>query len=174
MTSLRQLCRTTAALAAAVSLVAAGCQWTPPGPRAEKGLPPAYLRNQINDPALRKVADEIQTWASRQAGVGGQPLYSRAEVLPLTQTVQPYGVGAYQQEPRLPVILTTGPGWAGLQPTEKEAKTTQAFTELSARLQTLARQPSLRPTLTLQTPQGMELAWINHLDPSGKILHGDE
>jgi hypothetical protein len=155
-------------------LAAAGCQRTPSGPATEQGLPPAYLRNQINDPALRKVAEQIQTWALGQVAAAGQPLYSRVEVLPPAQTVQPYGVGAYQQEPRLPVILITGPGWSGLQLMEKEAKAAQAFTELSAQLQTLPPQPPLRPTLTIQTPQGMELAWINHLDPSGKNLHGDE
>jgi len=155
-------------------LAATGCQRTPPGRAAEKGLPPAYTRNQINDPAIRKVAEEIQTWALQQVGAGGQPLYSRAEVPPPVQTVQPYGVGAYQQEPRLPVILTTGPGWAGLKIAEKEAKVAQAFREFAERLQALKRQPALRPTLTIQTPQGMELAWINHLDSNGKYVHGDE
>jgi hypothetical protein len=137
-------------------------------------LPLAYTRNQITDPALRKVAEEIQSWTVQQVGAGGQALYSRVEVLPTAQTVQPYGVGAFQQEPRLPVILTTGAGWDGLQTAEKEAKAAQAFRDVSTRLQALKRQPPLLPTLTLQTPQGMELAWINHLDPSGKHLHGDE
>jgi hypothetical protein len=132
------------------------------------------MRNQITDPALRKVTDEIQKWAVEQIGAGRQPLYSRAEVLPPAQTVQPYGVGAYQQEPRLPVILTTGPGWAALRPAEKEAMAAQAFHDFSERLQALKREPPLQPTLTIQTPQGMELAWINHLDPSGKNVHGDE
>jgi hypothetical protein len=172
VTSIRHLCCTTA-LASLVWL-AAGCQRTPPGSAGGQGLPPAYGRNQILDPALRKVADEIQTWALLQVGSGGQPLYSRAEVLPPAQTVQPYGVGAFQQETRLPVLLITGPGWSGLQPMEKETKAAQAFTELSKRLQTLAQQPPLRPTLTIQTPQGVALGWINHLDPSGKNLHGDD
>jgi hypothetical protein len=90
------------------------------------------------------------------------------------RTVQPYGVGAYQQEPRLPVILTTGPGWAALKPPEKEEMAAQAFQDFSERLQALQREPPLQPTLTIQTSQGMELAWINHLDPSGKNVHGDE
>jgi hypothetical protein len=155
-----------------VWLAASGCQRTP-GP-AEQALPPAYTSDQINDPALRGIARDIQTWALQQVGAGGQKLYGRAEVLPPVPTVQPYGVGAYQQEPRLTVILTTGPGWAGLQLAEKEAKVAQAFRDFSERLQTLKREPPLRPTLTIQTPQGMELAWINHLDPSGKNVHGDE
>jgi hypothetical protein len=168
--------RSISAVVTAAWLAALGCQRTVPGERAadEKELAPAYTRNQIIDPALRKIAEAIQTWAAEQTGSGGQKLYSRAEVLPPAQTVQPYGVGAYQQEPRLPVILTTGPGWAGLKVPEKETKVAQAFTEFSRRLQSLQREPPLRPTLTIQTPQGMELGWINHVDPGGKNLHGDD
>jgi hypothetical protein len=154
-------------------LAAAGCQRPAPAPQPE-ALPPAYTSNQIVDPALRKVAEEIKTWTGQQVGAGGQKLYSQAEVLAPAQTVQPYGVGSYQQELRLPVILRTGPGWAGLPLGEKEAKVAQAFTRLSEQLQALKREPPLRPTLTVQTPQGMELAWVNHLDPSGKYVHGDE
>jgi hypothetical protein len=155
-------------------LAVSGCQRTPPGRPAEKELPPAYTSSHINDPALRTIAQEIQTQALQQVGTGGQLLYSRAEVLPPVPTVQPYGVGVFQQELRLPVIFTTGPGWALRKPEDKEKIVAQAFREISERLLTLKREPALRPTLTVQTPQGMELAWINHLDPSGKNVHGDE
>lgn len=152
-----------------------GCRRTSPDPTtADRELPPAYTRNRIIDPALRKVAEEMQSWALQQTGAGGQPLYGRVEVLPPVQTVQPYGIGVFQQEPRLPIILTTGSGWAGLEITVKEAKTTQAFQDFSERLQALKREPSLQPTLTIQTPQGMELAWVNRLAPNGKNVHGDE
>ena len=56
----------------------------------------------------------------RDHGAPAAPLFSRVEVLPPTRTVLPYGVGAYQQEPRLPAILTIGPGWASQEPEEKE------------------------------------------------------
>lgn len=152
-----------------------GCRRTAPSPAmAEKGLPPAYTRNQITDPALRKVAEAIQTWALQQTGDGGQPLYGRVEVLPPVQTVQPYGIGVFQQEPRLPIILTTGAGWASLEIAAKEAKTAQAFHDFSERLQALKRETPLQPTLTIQSPQGMELAWVNRLVPNGKNVHGDE
>ena len=160
--------------AALAGLLLSGCQPTPPPKPPNEKLPPAYVRNLITDPALRKIAEEIQKAALQEVGAGGQPLYSRAEVLPPAQTVQPYGVGAYQQEPRLPIILTTGPGWAGLKHEDKEAKVAQMFLHIKAQLAALKQQPPLQPTLTIQTPQGMELAWINHLDPSGKNLHGDE
>ncbi len=154
-------------------LAAWGCQPPPPPPQKTADLPPAYVRNRIEDPALRAAAEEIRTQVLREVGTGGRLLYSRAEVLPPAQTVQPYGVGSFQQEPRLPVILTTGPGWAGLKPAEREAKVAEEFTALAAKLEALKRTPLLRPTLTIQTPEGIELAWINHLDPGGKNLHGD-
>lgn len=154
-----------------------GCQrLQQPPPAGEQALPLAYTSNQITDPALRSIAEEIQDLALKQIGAGGLPLYSRVEVLVPAKTVQPYGVGAFQQELRLPVILTTGLGWAGLkrEGNEKEAKIAQTFNAISAKLEKLNRKPPLWPTLTIQTPQGMELAWINHLDASGKNLHGDE
>ncbi len=154
-------------------LAASGCGPAPPSGDAQQGLPPAYTRNQITDPDVHRSAEAIQEWAAKQIGAGGQALFSRSEVLPPAQTVQPYGVGAYQQELRLPVILTTGPGWSGLTPAEKEAAAERAFSGCAGHLQGLKREPPLRPTLTIQTPQGMELAWINHLDP-GKNVHGDE
>lgn len=154
-----------------LGLIALGCE---PRNAAKAGLPPAYTSNQITDPALHEAADEIQTWATRQTNAGQKPLYSRVEVLPPVPTVQPYGVGVFQQEVRLPVILTTGPGWTGMKLPEKEAAVAQAFRHISERLQALNHKPALQPTLTVQTPQGMELAWMNQLDPSGKNVHGDE
>jgi hypothetical protein len=152
----------------------AGCQRVPPPPPPQQELPPAYTSNQITDPALRRIEEEIRDLVAKQIGAGGMPLFSRTEVLVPARTVQPYGVGAFQQELRLPVILTTGLGWARLKRDDKEAKVAQTFNAISAKLETLKRQPPLWPTLTIQTPQGMELAWINHLDASGKNLHGDE
>jgi hypothetical protein len=160
--------------AALVWLAALGCQRTPPDRPPESGLPPAYASRHFNDPELGKIAEEICQQALQKTAPSGQPLYSRAEVLPPAPTVQPYGVGVYQQEVRLPVILTTGAGWSLLKTEEKEKTAAQAFRDLSERLRSIQHDPQLRPTLTIQTPEGMELAWINHLDPNGKNLHGDE
>jgi GAF domain-containing protein len=152
-----------------------GCQRQPPAERPANGeLAPAYTRNAIVDPALREVAETIRTQALQEAGADRRALYSRVEVLPPAQTVQPYGVGVYQQEPRLPVILTTGPAWAGLKQADKETRVAKTFRAIAAQLEALKRTPPLQLTLTIQTPQGEELGWINHLDPSGKNLHGDE
>jgi hypothetical protein len=155
-------------------LAALGCQRMPPDRPAAKDLPPAYASRRFNDAELGTIAEEIRQQALQKVGPGGQPLYSRAEVLPPVPTVQPYGVGVFQQELRLPVIFTTGPGWALLKPDDKEKTVVEAFGEISERLRPLKREPALRPTLTVQTPQGMELTWINHLNPSGKNVHGDE
>lgn len=175
--------RTDLAALAVVWLAVSGCDpdsmlpsagMPPPRPTGEQLLP-AYQRSQINDPRLHEVATKFKTWALEQrVGADQPPLFSRVEVLPPTQTVLPYGVGAFQQEPRLPAILTTGPGWAGLKPQEKEARVVQAFRELSERLAALKHDPPLRPALTIQTPQGMVLGWINTLDGGRKHLHGED
>lgn len=162
------------AWAALASVVALGCQGTPPDRPAGKQLPPAYASRHFSDPKVRELADQIQAQAVKPVGRDGLKLYSRAEVLPPVPTVQPYGVGVFQQELRLPVILTTGPGWSTLSPAGKEEEVARAFNEFSAVLRRLKREPPLRPTLTVQTPQGMELTWINRLDPNGKNVHGDE
>jgi hypothetical protein len=148
----------------------------PTRPGSGEGLPVAYPRSEILDPKLRELTQEFQTWALQQqtAGTHPAPLFSRVEVQPPTRTVLPYGVGAYEQELRLPAILTTGPGWESQEPEEKEAVAAQAFRKLSQGLETLKRQPPLRPTLTIQTPSGLELAWINDLIAGRKNIHGDE
>ncbi len=140
-------------------------------------LAPAYQNSQdkINDPRLIDLAERFKDWALKQrAGANQTLLFGRAEVLPPTQTVLPYGVGAFQQEPRLPAILTTGPGWAALTPEDKEASVAAVFSELSRRLQALKLDPSPRPTLTIQMPSGLVLGWINDLMPGRKNLHGEE
>ncbi len=152
-------------------LAMVGCQ---PPPTPVGVLPPAYTSNQIMDPALQQIAEDIQTWVSKQVGAGEKPQYGRVEVLPPVPIVQPYGVGVFQHEVRLPVILTTGPGWADMKPEAKEEAVTQAFREISDRLLALKREPVLQPTLTVQTPLGMELTWINRLDPNEKNVHGDD
>lgn len=144
-------------------------------------MPPAYVSNQITDPALQEAAEDIKSWASQRVGHDKKPLYSRVEVLPPVPIVQPYGVGVFQQEMRLSVILTTGPGWAGaklglkdVSPGYKEAAVVEAFHYITKRLESLEHKPTLKATLTIQTPEGMELTWINHLEANGKYVHGDE
>jgi hypothetical protein len=85
----------------------------------------------------------------------------------------PYGIGTYQKQPRLPAILTTGPGWRDLAADDREALAARAFQELSRRLESSAGAAAVRATLTIQTPQGLELCWINELEPGRKLLHGE-
>jgi hypothetical protein len=146
----------------------------PAGARAQ-GLPQAYPRSHINDPRLRTLAQEFETWTlqQRSAGANPAPLFLRVEVQPPTRTVLPYGVGAYQQELRLPAILTIGPGWASLKPDEREAAAAQAFRKLSLDLEALKLDPPLRPTLTIQTASGLVLGWINDLVQGRKNIHGE-
>jgi hypothetical protein len=122
-----------------------------------------------------EAAQKFKDWALKERDTANPaPLFSRVEVLPSTQTVLPYGVGAFEQEPRLPVILTTGPGWSALAPEAKEALVAKAFLDLSERLRSLKLAASPRPTLTIQTPNGLVLGWINDLAEGRKNLHGDE
>lgn len=160
-----------------IATLAASCLALPacePAVHTEGKLPPAYTSNQITDPAIVRAAGEITTWAAEQKGAEGKALYGKVEVLAPVPIVQPYGVGIFQEELRLPVIFTTGPGWAGLEHEKKEAAVATAFNHLSDVLRALDHKPELPPTLTVQSPQGIELAWINRLDPSGKNVHGDD
>src|SRR5438045_5920014 len=100
----------------------AGCGWfTPPPPGGTGQWGSVEKTTSPSDPKLKTVAEDWQRWILEQAPTpGGAPLFSRAELLPVTVTTLPYGVGAYQQQPRWPVILTTGPGWSALKREQKE------------------------------------------------------
>ena len=151
--------------------LATACSRTPTPPPSPN-LPPAYAKGRIIDPKLEEVARRFTVWTEEQRA-GGQPVFARIEVLPPTETLLPYGLGAYQKELRLPVIVTVGPGWSGLQPAERESLASKVFEDLAARIEALMLHPPLRPTLTVQTPQGLELGWINDVTPGRKLLHGD-
>ncbi|HEX7379736.1 MAG TPA: hypothetical protein VF278_21610 [Pirellulales bacterium] len=170
----RSLQTWTLALAMLACAAVLGCTRPPPEQPAGNQLPPAYASRHFDDPDVRALADQIEAQALKPIIRDGRKLFSRVEVLPPVPTVQPYGVGLFQQEVRLPVILTTGPGWSALTAKQKEAQVARDFNEFSAILLGLKRDPPLRPTLTVQTPEGMELTWMNRLDPSGKNVHGDE
>ena len=134
---------------------------------------PAYTRDKILDPKLAEVARAFTGWVEAQRS-GTAPIFSRVEVLPPTPTVLPYGIGANQKETRLPAILITGPGWPSLKREERESLAARSFQELSARLEAVKPEPPIRPSVTIQTPQGLELAWINQVEPGEKYLHGEQ
>jgi hypothetical protein len=167
------LSRAVLAALSCLGLAIPACE-PPEAPRKSPALPPAYTSNLITDPALVGVIEEIRDWTLKRTGAEEKPLYSRVEVLHPVKTVQPYGVGVFQQESRLPVILTTGPGWEGLSHEQREAAVAEAFNHIQDLLKPLHDDSSPRCTLTVQTPLGIELAWINHLDPSGHNVHGND
>jgi hypothetical protein len=74
----------------------------------------------------------------------------------------------------MPAILITGPGWRALAGDDREALTARAFHELSRLLESSARASAVRATVTVQTPQGLELCWVNDLEPGRKLLHGED
>ena len=151
----------------------------PPAPRpadveaTSSEPPPAYTRDKIIDPKLAEAARAFTGWVEAQKA-GTAPIFSRVEVLPPTPTLLPYGIGTNQKETRLPAILITGPGWPSLKLEEREALAARAFQELSDRLAAVKPEPPIRPSVTIQTPQGLELAWINQVEPGEKYLHGEQ
>src|SRR4029077_9331004 len=142
---------------------AAGAAPTP-GDMPSGGMPPAYTRDKILDPKLAEAARAFTAWAVDQK-VGAKPVFGRVETLPPAPTLLPYGIGTYQKQARLPAILITGPGWPELSRDDREALAARAFQELSRLLESSPGGSAARATVTIQTPQGLELAWINDLEP---------
>jgi hypothetical protein len=152
-------------------LASTGCERrtaAPPGI-----LPPAYTRDKILDPKLAEVARAFTAWAGEQKTPAGA-MFGRVEVLPPAPTILPYGIGTFQKQPRLPAILITGPGWHGLAADARDGLAARAFEELSRLLESKGSESAVRATVTIQTPQGLELCWINDLEPGRKLLHGED
>jgi hypothetical protein len=158
------------ALPIAVILASSGCDRPAVAPAGD--LPPAYTRDKIVDPNLAEVARAFTVWAQEQKVRAGA-VFEKVEVLPPAPTLLPYGIGTYQKQLRLPAILITGPGWRAMTDDEREALAARAFQELSRLLEAKASAAAVRATVTIQTRQGLELAWMNDLEPGRKLLHGE-
>jgi hypothetical protein len=154
----------------AAVLASTGCDRRTATPTGD--LPPAYTRDKFLDPKLAEVARAFTAWAGEQK-VQATAVFSRVEVLPPAPTLLPYGIGTYQKQMRLPAILTTGPGWRDLAGDDREALAARAFQELSRLLESSTSAAAVQATLTIQTPHGLELCWINELEPGRKLLHGE-
>jgi hypothetical protein len=159
------------ALPIAAVLASAGCDRRAVAPAGD--LPPAYTRDKILDPTRADVARAFTAWAGEQKVQAGA-VFGGVEVLPPAPTLLPYGIGTYQKQLRLPAILITGPGWRALASDDREALAARAFQELSRLLESSASASIVRSTVTIQTPQGLELCWINDLEPGRKLLHGED
>jgi len=138
-------------------------------PIMEADLPPAYPRAEITDLKLLEAARAFSDWALNQK-VGDLPIFQRMEALPPVDTLLPYGIGSFQKEHRFPLILITGAGWQKLTSEAQETTAAAAYTEIGR----LLGDHPIKPTLTLQTPLGEELGWINALPIRGKLLHGQD
>jgi hypothetical protein len=159
------------ALGVAAVLASTGCDRRAVAPSGD--LPPAYTRDKILDPKLAEVARAFTAWAGEQKVQAGA-VFERVEVLPPAPTLLPYGVGTYQKQLRLPAILITGPGWRTLDSDDREAQAARAFHQLSRLLETSGGATAGRATVTVQTPQGLELCWINDVQPGRKLVHGED
>jgi hypothetical protein len=160
-------------LLAGLLLASPGCDRPSVPPRGD--LPPAYTRDKILDPKLAEAARAFTRWAGEQK-VGTRPAFERVEVLPPAPTILPYGIGTYQKQSRLPAILITGPGWRDLSRADRDALAARAFRELSRLLEPTGAESAtaVRATVTIQTRQGLELGWINDLEPGRALLHGED
>jgi hypothetical protein len=158
-------------LPVAAALATLGCNRQPAPPAGD--LPPSYTRDKIVDPKLAEVARAFTAWTAEQKVPAGA-VFGRVEVLPPAPTLLPYGIGNYQKQLRLPAILITGPGWRALTADAREALATRAFQELSRLLESSASASAVQATVTIQTPKGLELCWINDLEPGRKLLHGED
>ena len=150
-----------------------GCSRPEPvQPRGPVGdLPPAYPRSAITDPATVRAIQVLEAMVARLQDPDKQPLYSAVEIMPPTRTVLPYGVGRYEQQVRLPVILTTGMGWGKLDSTARETQVRKIHADCLAVLQ---REGCKLPlTLTVQEPRGWQVAWLNDANPGKTIFVGD-
>jgi hypothetical protein len=159
------------AVTVAAVLASTGCDQRTVAPAGD--LPPAYTRDKILDPKLAEVARKFTAWAGEQKVQAGA-VFGRVEVLPPAPTLLPYGIGTYEKQLRLPAILITGPGWRALAGDDREALAARTFQELSRLLESSASASAVRATVTIQTPQGLELCWINDLEPGRKLLHGED
>ena len=161
----------TIAMSVVAVLAACGCERRAAAPAGD--LPPAYTRDKIVDPKLAEVARAFTAWAGEQKSQAG-PVFGKVEILPPAPTLLPYGVGTYQKQRRLPAILITGSGWRALSRDDREALAARAFRELSRLLESSTSATVVRASVTVQTPQGLELCWINDLEPGRKLLHGED
>ncbi|MSR29927.1 MAG: hypothetical protein EXR99_00335 [Gemmataceae bacterium] len=155
--------------------VIAGCDWQPRGkipqvPLVEIQTP--FLRAGTMEADLKEACKSIQVEMEARKNGDGKPLFGKVEILAPASIVLPYGVGVFQQEIRVPIILTTAEGWISLSLMEKEKEVAWAFTDSMATLQKCAH--AKKPSLTLQTPRGLEISWVNDIQKGQKLVFGDE
>ena len=141
-------------------------------PIPEGTLPPAYPRSEITDPTTLDASKKIRAYVEGRKSPEGDMYFSKTEILAPAKIVLPYGVGVFQQELRLPVILTTDKAWRTLKQNEKEIEVKSAYQQMASLLQ--KTNSPLKPSLTIQTPQGLEISWINEINEGSKIVFGDE
>jgi hypothetical protein len=163
--------RLTIAVYVATLLACGGCSSRREVPQGE--LPPTYTRDKILDPKLAEASRAFIAWSTEQK-VQSRAVFDRVDVLPPAPTLLPYGIGTYEKQLRMPAILITGPGWRALSSNDRESLAARAFAELSRLLRENAGSTGVRGTVTIQTPQGLELCWINEPEPGRKLLHGED
>jgi len=151
----------------------AGCGAPAPVPADHEATgEPVYPRSAISNPGVLRVAGLIRDLALRERTTAGAELFSACDILPPAKSVLPYGVGQYEQQLRLPVILTTSPAWDKVS-AESRRVALAGFREAAERF--TADVPELKgATITVVNSRGWQIAWLNGTAHDGRMFLGDE
>jgi len=155
-------------------IIATGCG---PAPKqmaplaADATMAPAYPRSTMGDEATARVAAELTALAKNRQTPTGEILFDRCDVLPPVRSILPYGAGQYEQQTRLPIILTTASGWNKLDSAARQIELRTLFVAITQSTQGLASVGG--PTLTVVNPRGWQVAWMNDAGTGRPLFVGD-
>ncbi|NBU77321.1 MAG: hypothetical protein EBS30_19235, partial [Planctomycetes bacterium] len=123
---------------------------------ADTIMAPAYPRSTMGDEATARVAAELTALAKNRQTPTGEILFDRCDVLPPVRSILPYGAGQYEQQTRLPIILTTASGWNKLDSATRQIELRTLFVAITQSTQGLASVGG--PTITVVNPRGWQVA----------------
>lgn len=156
-----------------ILILGIGCVPTPNpmAPAADPSMAPAYPRSTIEDPPTARAAAELVNLVKKRQTVEGENLFDRCDVLPPVRSILPYGAGQYEQLTRLPIIVTTGPGWDKLNGDSRQKELRTLFVSITQTMQGLNNMGG--PTLTVVNPRGWQVAWMNDACIGRPLFVGD-
>jgi len=138
---------------------------------ADTIMAPAYPRSTMGDAPTERVATELATLTKNRQTPAGEILFDRCDVLPPVRSILPYGAGQYEQQTRLPIILTTAPGWEKLDAVARQTELRALFVAISQSTQSLGSVSG--PILTVVNPRGWQVAWMNDAGTGRPLFVGD-
>jgi hypothetical protein len=150
-----------------------GCMRQVPAVKpAEASAEPVYPRSTISDPETKRVAAIVRNLFLERQTRKGEKLFSSCDILPPARSVLPYGVGQYEQQLRLPIIVTTATAWDRLDGPGRRSILADLH-ESSIRY--IAEVPALKgPSITVVNSKGWQVAWLTSLSTADGMFLGDE